>query len=124
MKIALENHYLVDKFTDSHIEVNKAKLLFPLSKRRFTGIALDVLFDHLLIQNWAQFHDSSFNKFKENSYQMLEENLTIMPTNMQKVVYRITQDDWFKSYESIEGIGIAFDNIAKRIRFKINLQAV
>jgi len=36
---------------------------------------------------------------------------------MQHVISRITQDDWFKSYETAEGIGIALDNIAKRIRF-------
>ena len=118
IKLALDNHYLVDKYTDSHNEIKHAKLLFSNKKKRFSGIALDVLFDHFLIKNWSQFNNQDFNYFKHNCYNMLEKILSIMPSNMQHVISRITQDDWFKSYETPEGIGIALDNIAKRIRFK------
>jgi len=40
-----------------------------------------------------------------------------MAKQMQYVATPITQDDWFKTYESTECIGLALDNIAKRIRF-------
>jgi len=117
IKLALDNHYLVDKFTDSHTEIKHAKLLFSNKRKRFSGIALDVLFDHFLIKNWHQFSNQDFNYFKHDCYNKLQKNLPIMPSNMQHVISRITQDDWFKSYETAEGIGIALDNIAKRIRF-------
>ncbi len=29
----------------------------------------------------------------------------------------MTQNDWFKEYETVEGVGVALDNIAARIRF-------
>jgi len=113
----LENHYLVDKFTDSHTSVIQAKHLFSPIRKRFSGIALDVLFDHFLIRHWSQFNDIPLVQFKQNSYALLNENLNIMPNKMQKVVLRMTQNDWFKEYETVEGIGSALDNIAKRIRF-------
>jgi len=118
VKRGLDNHYLVDKFTDDHTKVKQAKLLFSAKRRRFSGIALDVLFDHFLIMNWSQFHYRPFVDFKHDCYKILKKNLTIMPSNMQLVITRITQNDWFKSYETREGIGFALDNIAKRIRFK------
>lgn len=117
IRLGLDNHYLVDKFTDSHAEIKQAKRLFSNKRKRFSGIALDVLFDHFLIKNWSKFSNKDFNDFKHNCYNMLQTNLPNMPSNMQQVISRITQDDWFKSYESPEGIGIALDNIAKRIRF-------
>ena len=40
-----------------------------------------------------------------------------MPTRMQHVVTSMTKNDWFKEYETVEGVGLALDNIAKRIRF-------
>ena len=40
-----------------------------------------------------------------------------MPQRMQHVVTSMTKNDWFKEYETVEGIGLALDNIAKRIRF-------
>lgn len=36
---------------------------------------------------------------------------------MQRVVTSMMQNDWFKEYESVDGVGRALDNIAKRIRF-------
>lgn len=113
----LENHYLVDKFTDSHFAVKQAKHFFSPQRRRFSGIALDVLFDHFLIRHWSQFNETPLAQFKQNSYALLRENISFMPSRMQQVVTRMTQNDWFKKYETIEGIGFALDNIAKRIRF-------
>jgi len=113
----LANHYLVDKFTDSHTSVIQAKQLFSPTRKRFAGIALDVLFDHFLIRHWSQFNDKSLEKFKQNSYALLNENHSVMPIKMKQVVIRMTQNDWFKEYETVEGIGFALDNIAKRIRF-------
>tara|TARA_B100001059_G_scaffold527_1_gene443 strand:+ start:1219 stop:1470 length:252 start_codon:yes stop_codon:yes gene_type:complete len=43
-----------------------------------------------------------------------------MPQKMQRVVTSMTKNDWFKEYESIDGVGRALDNIAKRIRFTNN----
>ena len=117
VKQGLENHYLVDRFTDSHIAVKQAKGYFSPQRRRFAGIALDVLFDHFLIRHWSRFHETPLSQFKQSSYALLNENLAYMPSKMQQVVTRMTQNDWFKQYETVEGIGFALDNIAKRIRF-------
>ena len=117
VKKGLDNHYLVDRFTDNHSAVKQAKYLFSTQRRRFAGIALDVLFDHFLIRHWSSFHQTPLSQFKQSSYALLNENLTYMPNRMQQVVTRMTQNDWFKQYETIEGIGFALDNIAKRIRF-------
>lgn len=117
IKLGLENHYLVDKYTDNHPLIKRTKTHFSAQRKRFAGIAIDVLFDHFLIRHWTKFHHQPFTEFKENSYQLLQQNLTIMPSRMQYVVTRITQNDWFNEYQSIEGVGVALDNIAKRIRF-------
>ncbi len=113
----LNNHYLVDKFTDAHAEIKQAKLLFSASKRRFSGIALDVLFDHFLIRHWSRFHQVPFEQFKQKSYRLLNDRLTEMPSKMQIIVRSITTNDWFDEYRTVQGIGLALDNIAKRIRF-------
>jgi acyl carrier protein phosphodiesterase len=43
--------------------------------------------------------------------------MPFMPPRMQHVVKHITDNDWFKEYETLDGVGLALDNIAKRIRF-------
>ncbi len=121
VQIALDNHYLVDKFTDSHPLVNEAKQYFSTERKRFAGIATDVAFDYFLIKHWASFHQQPLKTFKQVSYQLLNSRLALMPARMQRVVTSLTNNDWFKEYETIEGIGLALDNIAKRIRFENNL---
>ncbi len=113
----LDNHYLVDKFTDNHPAIKDAKHYFSPQRKRFSSIAIDVVFDHFLIQHWQQFHPVPLVDFKRNSYQLLRQRLPDMPDNMQRVITNMTENDWFKEYETLAGIGLALDNIARRIRF-------
>lgn len=122
IKNGLDNHYLVDKFTDSHIAIKQAKQFFSNKRKRFASIAIDVVFDHFLIQHWQKFHHQPLTEFKQISYQLLNERIPVMPIRMQHVVTKMTKDDWFSEYETITGIGLALDNIAKRIRFTNEFQ--
>jgi len=120
VKNALNNHYLVDKFTDSHPLVKEAKQYFSSERKRFAGVAIDVVFDHLLIMHWQRFNLQPLSDFKYNSFALLNKRMPIMPPRMQQVVTSMTKNDWFKEYETINGVGLALDNIAKRIRFTNN----
>ena len=117
VKNALDNHYLVDKFTDTHPLVKEAKQYFSPQRKRFASVAIDVVFDHFLIQHWQRFNDQPLSDFKQISYRLLGKRTPVMPPRMQSVVKHMTQNDWFKEYETVEGVGVALDNIAKRIRF-------
>lgn len=117
VKKTLDNHYLVDKFTDTHPLVKDAKQYFSPQRKRFAGVAIDVLFDHFLIKHWHTFEQQPLCDFKQMSFQLLQQRLAVMPPRMHSVVKHMTENDWFKEYEYIEGVGLALDNITKRIRF-------
>ena len=118
----LLNHREVDRFTDSHPLVQQAKSCFSPQRRRFASIALDVLFDHFLIKNWHLYSDISFIEFKFETYQLLVQGSSLMPARMKLVMASVVKNDWFASYESVDGIGLALDRIANRIRFKNNFK--
>ncbi|NRA76628.1 MAG: DUF479 domain-containing protein [Pseudoalteromonas sp.] len=120
VKNGLENHYLVDRFTDSHPLVKEAKQYFSPARKRFASVAIDVAFDHFLIQHWQRFNDQPLADFKQHSYGLLNARQAMMPSRMQQVVTSMTKNDWFKEYETLDGVGLALDNIAKRIRFANN----
>lgn len=48
-------HRQIDTYTDTHPVVLALKQQFPKSIRRYSGIVLDIYFDHLLMQHWQQF---------------------------------------------------------------------
>ena len=114
----LLNHRAVDRFTDAHPSVIQAKDYFSTQRRRFAGIALDVLFDHFLIKHWQRYSDIAFIEFKKETYQLIEQGQPLMPSSMQRVMTSVVKNDWFASYEQVKGIGYALDRIAMRIRFR------
>lgn len=113
----LQNHRQVDLFTDHHPQVTALKPLFSQQRRRFAGIALDLVFDHFLIKHWERFCAEPFPVVCQRYYASLLEGQNLMPTSMQYTTQRIVAQDWFSSYATLEGVGYALDRIAGRIRF-------
>ena len=114
----LENHRAVDRFTDNHAGVAEIKQLFSKKRRRFAGIALDVYFDHLLIRHWQKFDHRNLEEVIAEFYQRMQLGQDLMPgSEMRRVTTRMIAHDWFGSYQQIDSVAEALDNIANRIRF-------
>ncbi|WP_105189282.1 acyl carrier protein phosphodiesterase [Pseudoalteromonas sp. T1lg48] len=118
VQLGLENHLLVDRFTDQHSSVRCAVSLFSPQRRRFAPVALDVLFDHLLIRHWQDFTSTEFDEFCRQSYQLLNTRSDLMPARMRHVVGKMSEQDWFATYAELDGVALALDRIATRIRFR------
>lgn len=117
VQAGVQNHLLVDRFTDHHQQVKTARALFSRHNRRFSGVALDVLFDHYLISDWQHYHSEDFKSFKAQCYRRLSSRLQAMPAPMHRVVTSVIERDWFGHYASHDGTLQAIENIARRVRF-------
>ena len=114
----LLNHRAVDRFTDSHPVVLELKSCFSSDRRRFAGIALDIYFDHLLINYWDRFEQRHLETTIDEFYQRLSAGQYLMPgEEMRRVTQRIVDYDWFGSYRDIDSIAQSLDQVAGRIRF-------
>lgn len=113
----LRHHRAVDAFTDQHPEVLASKELFSTQRRRFAGIALDVLYDHYLLRHWHRFSSADNDRFIRGVYQDFQESEHLMPDAMITVTRRMVSHDWFGAYREMDNIGYALDRIAGRIRF-------
>ncbi len=114
----LEHHRAVDVFTDSHPEVIASKKLFSAQRRRFAGVALDVLYDHYLLQNWSEFSHIPQDEFIDLVYREMQQHNHAMSAEQQIVTGRIVRYDWFRSYRDLSNVGFALDRVAQRIRFR------
>lgn len=114
----LRHHRAVDAFTDQHPEVVASKRLFSNQRRRFAGVALDILYDHYLLRNWHRFSAVAVDDFIDQVYRELTIHRQAMPEKMQAVTGQIVRYDWFRSYQDLDNIGFALDRVANRIRFR------
>ncbi|PSF07071.1 DUF479 domain-containing protein [Marinobacter fuscus] len=113
----VRHHLAVDTFTDQHPQVLASKTLFSRQRRRFAGVALDILYDHFLLRHWCRFAECDRAEFVARVYRELEENEGVMPQTMVRVTRHMVTHDWFGAYENLDNIGQALDRVAGRIRF-------
>ncbi|MDY6840050.1 MAG: ACP phosphodiesterase [Pseudomonadota bacterium] len=117
VKQGVRHHRAVDSYTDQHPDVLASKQFFSRQRRRFAGVALDILYDHFLLKHWDRFSDLEREAFIRRTYSELQVNEHLMPDKMARVTRRMVRNDWFGAYQDLENLGYALDRIAGRIRF-------
>ncbi|MBW0146236.1 acyl carrier protein phosphodiesterase [Marinobacter arenosus] len=113
----VRHHRAVDSFTDQHPEVLASKACFSRQRRRFAGVALDILYDHYLLRHWQRFSQADRDTFVQTVYGELQSHEYLMPEPMIRVARRMVWHDWFGAYQDLESIGHALDRVAGRVRF-------
>lgn len=113
----LANHQAVDAFTDAHPLVREGRRLFSPARRRFAGVALDVVFDHFLIRHWDAFADQPLEPWIERVYQDLLLGGPAMPAAMRAEIQRRMSADWLRRYRDLDTVGSVLDRIAAGLRF-------
>ncbi|NQV14337.1 DUF479 domain-containing protein [bacterium] len=111
-------HRLVDLYTDAHPIVRELRKNFSTSRRRFSGVVLDVVFDHFLIKYWSQFCDDDLDEFVDDCYSALWRQRSYMPERMELVVGWMIKRDWIRSYSELDHVGRALDGLASRLKME------
>lgn len=117
VQLGIRHHRAVDSFTDQHPEVLASKAVFSRERRRFAGVALDILYDHYLLRHWQRFSQTDRDIFIDRIYTELQCYEHLMPTKMARVTRLMVEHDWFGAYQDLTSIGYALDRVAGRIRF-------
>lgn len=118
VKLGVRHHLAVDAYTDKHPEVLASKRLFSGQRRRFAGVALDILYDHFLLCHWEKFTNADQSAFIQAVYRELQDNENLMSVTMSRTTRHLVSHDWFGSYRDLNNIGYALDRVAGRVRFR------
>ncbi len=117
----ITTHRKVDSFTDSHELILSSKRLISAERRRFSGIIVDLGFDHFLARNWSEYSSVDLGVFTKKIYDLLKDHENLLPDGLKSVVDRMVEEDWLGSYKELEGVGKALDRIARRFKRENNL---
>lgn len=97
IEAAIRLHRRIDVFTDNHPLQMQARARFPEARRRYSGILLDVFFDHCLALNWQQFSDEPLAHFTARVYRILTDEPEL-PERLAYIAPRMAAQDWLGSY--------------------------
>ena len=110
-------HKYIDEFTDSHPVVWKSKSRLREKYRHYSGVIVDIFYDHFLAKNWNKFHVDKLEIFAEESYSIIEDFNEILPVRLQQVLPYIIRQNWLVSYSTVSGIGQALYGMSRRTKF-------
>ncbi|MEL7241209.1 MAG: ACP phosphodiesterase [Cyanobacteria bacterium J06573_2] len=115
-------HRKIDSFTDSHPIFRSSKRLIGIDRRRFSGIMIDVFYDHFLAKNWSNYSSIPLADFTNNVYQeVLQDNKKILPDRLKNIIPDMIAHDWLASYKQFSAIDRAINGLSRRIKRKNNL---
>lgn len=115
-------HREIDSFTDNHPTVRKSTHRLQQHYHKFSGILVDIFYDHFLARNWTKFSSPPLEEFAEKTYLILENNSCFLPEKSQFILLYMKKGNWLYNYSFIEGIQRTLGGMSRRSKFKNNMQ--
>lgn len=109
-------HRRVDSFTDSHPVVQRAIGRISKNWGWFSGILIDVYFDHILATTWREWSSEPFRDYIDRIHRCLSENFDLAPTEGRVMIAKLIESDRLASYATSNGIREALFHLSHRIR--------
>jgi acyl carrier protein phosphodiesterase len=113
----IELHRSIDLFTDKHPVVSRSKDRLRSKYRHYSGVIVDVFYDHFLAKNWNQFHEEPLPDFVEKTYRTVERFESILPKEVKYMLPYMTKGNWLVNYSKVEGIHRALSGMARRTTY-------
>ena len=111
-------HRAIDEFTDAHPATKKAATFFKPAYRLYSGAFVDVAYDHFLALDTNAFKaPGDLQNFTTMVYETLEEKISLLPPNFQKIFPYMKQYNWLYNYRYREGIEKSFGGLVRRATF-------
>jgi acyl carrier protein phosphodiesterase len=107
-------HRMIDNFTDVHFETKRAKEFLKPFADRYSAVFIDIIYDHFLARDQKEFPNESLEYFAERTYQLLGDNVEILPERFARILPYMTTQNWFLNYRFTSGIENSFNSVFRR----------
>ena len=115
-------HRQIDTFTDSHLIYRKSKHRLHEKYGHYSGVIMDILYDHFLAKNWKKYSDEKLGDFVANFYKSLEINYEILTEKTKSIMPYMIDQDWLTSYATIAGIEKILFQMDFRTKHRADMQ--
>lgn len=114
----IELHRFIDHYTDHHEVVLKSIRRIHDSQEKYSGVVVDILYDHFLAANFSYYSAIPLQDFSQKTYSILQSNLNILPEGVHYFLPFMIERNWLLNYATIDGIGRALAGLSKRVKYE------
>ena len=97
-------HRYIDSFTDTHAIVRRSKARLNEQYHKYSGIIIDILYDHYLVKNWSQYSEFPLDAFISNFFELANRYFDLLPESVKFFLPSFIKNNWIKMYDTLEGI--------------------
>ncbi len=115
-------HREIDTYTDQHPVVSVSKDRLRAKHRHYSGVIVDIFYDHFLAARWNQFSSTDLNEYLAEVFTYLEKNQTILPDRATDFLLAAKKGKWVQNYASISGIQRVLKGMDNRTKFNSNME--
>lgn len=109
-------HRAIDTFTDAHPIFRQSTKRLHINYHHYSGVIVDIFYDHFLAKNWHLYSAINLSDFVDDFHQSLKLNYELLSSKTKNLLPYMIAQNWLKSYETIEGIGVILAQMDKRIQ--------
>lgn len=113
----VELHRSIDHFTDHHYIVRSSKQRLWDKYRHYSGVIVDMFYDHFLASNWSEFHSQPLEAYAKRAYAIVQEHHAVLPERMAWMFPYMVEGNWLVGYSLVAGIERALRGMAQRTPF-------
>jgi len=114
-------HRQIDYFTDNHAIFKASKRFFYKDFEKYSGILIDIYFDHLLARNFENYFHLSLSTFSSEVYAIYQRHIHHLPDSSQRFLGYVISNNVYESYAKQTGITTVLEHLSKRINHGVRL---
>lgn len=115
-------HREIDWYTDNHKITVELREEFRAYFGKYSGVALDLYFDHFLAKNWEKYSNKDLGEYTHEVYEIMDQHSELFPNRLKNMLFYMKRDNWLLGYQYLEGIGRALTGLSKRTSFESGLE--
>jgi acyl carrier protein phosphodiesterase len=115
VRLGIELHRHIDQFFDSLPDVVNLRKNFPPLFRRYSGIVIDLAFDHELARRWENYSSQSLEEFDREVHQLLASNDRLLPDRLRQFMGYAGQRGLFAAYREKSEIMYSLRGVGSRL---------
>lgn len=108
-------HRRIDAFTNTHPLFGQSKMRLLARHGRFSGILVDLFYDHVLAAAFEQHHRQPLPEFVAAVYADFRAHEEWMPAAMRAPVTWMIEQNWLGSYATVEGMAVRLAQMSARL---------
>jgi acyl carrier protein phosphodiesterase len=119
----IARHRAIDSFTDRHAAFRRSVARLQPPFRRYGGVIIDIVYDHLLTVNWRLHGGTDLHEFVAQFHNDVELCRADIPANAYQLLEHMRAGEWLTSYGDLDGVRVTLSRMSRRLRRPFDLGA-